>query len=141
MERVMRWRRMAVVVLVALAACGRSGPRTAERLRDDIAAYQRGDAGVTEDRIASEFAKLDAEIASLRADELSRPEADRAELAKRREGLEADRRDLLGEYVQARVARLGVEAQDALKGMADQLGRGLEDMGRSLRESSKGTTP
>jgi len=41
--------------------------------------------------------------------------------------------------VEARVTRLGVQAQDALKGMADQLGRGLEDMGRSLRESSRAT--
>ena len=142
MERLMRWRRMAVVVLVALAACGQPGAtHTADQLRGEIAAYERGDAGASEDRIKVLFAKLDAEIANLRADELSKPESERAELTKRREGLEADRRDLLGEYVQARVARLGVQAQDALKGMADQLGRGLEDMGRSLRESSKGTTP
>jgi hypothetical protein len=130
---------MAVVVLVALAACGqRDGSGTAAKLRDDIAAYERGDAGATEDRIAALFAKLDAEIATVRADELSQPQDQRAELTKRREALEAERRDLQGEYLQARVTRLGVQAQDALKGMADQLGRGLEDMGRQLRESSHG---
>jgi len=138
------WRRRTArtympFVLVALAACGpAAGTHTAEQLRDTIAAYKRGDAGVTEDQVAALFAKLDAEVATVRADELSKPAGERAELTKRREGLEADRRDLQGEYLQARVTRLGVQAQDALKGMADQLGRGLEDMGRSLRESSRG---
>jgi hypothetical protein len=132
------WRsRTAWVVLVAMAACGQpSATHTAEQLREAIAAYKRGDAGVTEDRIAALFAKLEAEAATARADELSKPAGERADLTKRRERLEADRRDLQGEYLQARVTRLGVQAQDALKGMADQLGRGLEDMGRSVRESS-----
>jgi len=134
----MRWRPVAVVVLVALAACGQpAGQGTAQQLRDEIAAYKRGDANASEDRIKALFAKLDAEIATVRADELAKPPAERPELTTRREALEADRRDLLGEYVQARVARLGVQAQDALKGMADQLGRSLEDMGRSIRESSR----
>ena len=138
------WRRRTArtylpLVLVAIAACGQpSATHTAEQLREAIAAYKRGDTGVTEDQIAALFAKLDAEVATARADELSKPAGERGELTKRREGLEADRRDLQGEYLQARVARLGVQAQDALKGMADQLGRGLEDMGRSLRESSRG---
>ena len=139
----MRWPRVAVPVLLAaaaLVACGQpAGTHTAAELREAIAAYKRGDAGATEDRIAALFAKLDAEVATVRADELAKPPAERAELTQRREGLEADRRDLQGEYVEARVTRLGVQAQDALKGMADQLGRGLEDMGRSLRESSRAT--
>lgn len=135
----MRWPRSAVLVAVALAACGQpAGTRTAEQLRDEIAAYKRGDAAASEDRIAALFAKLDAEVAAVRADELAKPPSERAELAKRRERLEADRRGLQGEYVEARVARLGVQAQDALKDIADQLGRGLEDAGRSLRESSRG---
>ena len=132
-------RRTAWVVLVAMTACGQpSATHTAEQLRAAIAAYKRGDTGVTEDQIAALFAKLDAEVATARADELSKPVGERADLTKRRESLEADRRDLQGEYLQARVTRLGVQAQDALKDMADQLGRGLEDMGRSLRESSRG---
>ena len=108
-------RRTACVVLVAMAACGQpSATHTAEQLRTAIAAYKRGDEGATEDQIAALFAKLDAEVATARADELSKPAGERAELTKRREGMEADRRDLQGEYLQARVTRLGVQAQDAL---------------------------
>jgi hypothetical protein len=121
-----------------LAACGDPGARTAEDLRKEIAAYQRADSAASEERIAALFARLDAELAALRADELAKAPNERAEITRRREALAAERRELQGAYVQARMARLGVAAEEALRGMAEQLGRGLEDMGRALRESGRG---
>jgi hypothetical protein len=131
----MPWRRACVVVWIALAACGHRP--TTDELRVTIAAYEHGDAGATEDRIAALFAKLDAEVAAAKADELATPADARAEAAARRATLEAERRDLQIAYLQARVKRLGVAADDALKGLGDQLGRSLEEAGRALRDSMR----
>jgi hypothetical protein len=131
-------RRCAVLVAIALAsACAQSGPRTAEKLRKEIEAYQRAEPSASEERIAALFARLDADIAALRADELAKPSDERTELTREREALAAERRELQAVYVQARVARLGVAAEEALRGMAEQIGRGFEDLGRTLRESGR----
>jgi hypothetical protein len=132
----MVWRRACItVVVLAVAACTRSGESTANALRDEIAAYERADPAASEDRIAALFAKLDAEIAARRADELEKPPAERPPVTAEREALAATRRDLQAEYLKARIKRLGVAADEALRGMADQLGRGLEDAGRALRDA------
>jgi hypothetical protein len=135
MERRMPWRRASLVLCAALAACTQR--TTTDELRETIAAYERADAGATEDRIAALFAKLDAEVAALKAEELAKPADAREEVAARREALVAERRGLQTAYLQARVKRLGVAADDALKGLGDQLGQSLEEAGRALRESMR----
>jgi hypothetical protein len=133
----MSWRRACLVSLSMLAAaCANRGAATADELRSAIAAYERGDAGATDDRITALFARLDAEVSTLKAEELERPPDRRAELAARRADLTAQRRDLEVAYLRARVKRVGVAADDALKSLGEQLGRGLEDAGRALREST-----
>jgi hypothetical protein len=132
----MSWRACVVAIVVCAAACSHGGGATTEELRSAIAAYERGDPAVTDDRITSLFARLDAEVSSLRAEELEQPPDRRGDLAARRQDLVAQRRDLETAYLQARVKRLGVAADDALKTFGEQLGRGLEDAGRALRESS-----
>ena len=135
----MSWRRACLVsTLVVAAACRHHAEATTEELRSQIEAYERGDTAATDDRIAALFARLDAEISSMKAEELEQPPDRRAELAQRRSGLETQRRDLQTAYLQARVKRLGVAADDALRSLGEQLGRGLEDAGRKLRESSSG---
>jgi hypothetical protein len=132
----MSWRRACLVsTLVVAAACAHRGAATADQLRTALAAYERGDAGVTDERITALFARLDADVSTLKAEELEAPPDRRAELAARRADLEAQRRDLGAKYLRARVKRLGVAADDALKGLGEQLGHGLEDAGRALRES------
>jgi hypothetical protein len=134
----MPWRSACVVLVVFALACGQpAGEKTAQELRGEIDAYERAASTANEDRIAALFAKLDAEIATLRADELSKPPAERGEIAAQREQLEGERRDLQTAYLKARVARLGVATEEALRGMADQLGKGLEDAGRALRDSTR----
>lgn len=131
----MSWRACVVAIVVGAAACSHRGAATTEELRSAIAAYERGDPGVTDDRITSLFARLDAEVSTLRAEELEQPPDRRGDLAARRSDLVAQRRDLETAYLHARVKRLGVAADDALKTLGEQLGRGLEDAGRALRDS------
>lgn len=132
----MMLRRRWIVVALVIAACGRATSNTPAELRDEIAAYERADPAANEDRIASLFAKLDAEVAALRADEMAAAPADRGPLTAKREALAAERTELQTTYAKARVTRLGNAADKAIRGMADQLGRGLEDAGRALREGA-----
>ena len=130
-----------VVLLLALAACSGRDTATTDELRSAIAAYERGDASATDDRIAALFARLDARIATLKAEELETPPDARADAAAKREALVAQRHELQTAYVNARVKRLGVAADDALKGLGEQLGQGLEDAGRALRNSMRRDAP
>jgi hypothetical protein len=133
----MWWRRACLVACVVLAACSKLAPQTSTELGAAIDAYERNEPGASEDRIKALFAKLDAEIAVLKADELAQPADQRGEIAARREQLAAERARLQAAYVRARVARLGGAAEDALKTMGEQIGQGLEDAGRALRESMR----
>jgi hypothetical protein len=137
----MSWRRASAVLCVVLAACGSQGPRTSGELRDAIDAYERAEPDASQDRIKALFAKLDAEIAALKAEELARPADERREIAARRETLAAERRELQSAYLRARVARLGTATEDALETMGEELGKGLEDAGRALRESMREGAP
>lgn len=132
-------RTLLTCVAIALleVGCSRPGRQTTEELRAQIEAYQRGDE-VSEDRITALFARLDAEIATLRAEEAETAPSGRAEVTARREKLEEDRRTLQSEYLKARVARLGDAATKALKSVGDQIGQGLEEAGRKMREASQG---
>ncbi len=44
-------------------------------------------------------------------------------------------RELQKQYVAARVARFGATANDMVRGLGEQIGKGLEDAGRRLRDS------
>jgi len=124
------------VLLGCVVACGRpTRTATSDELAAAITGYEQKAPDASEDRIAALFARLDADIATARADELAHAPADRAELRQRREALESTRSELQTRYLKARVARLGETANDTLKQLRDQLGRGLEDAGRKLRDS------
>jgi hypothetical protein len=118
------------------AACAHRDGATVDELRSAITAYERGDTTVTDDRITALFARLDADVSTLKAEELERPPDRRAELTERRNQLVAQRSDLQAAYLRARVKRLGVAADDALRSLGEQLGHGLEEAGRALREST-----
>jgi hypothetical protein len=131
--------RAFVVACLALVvgACGGRTSATTEELRSQIAAYERGDPSASDERIAALFKRLDAEVSTLEAEELEKPPAARSDVAARREKLVADRRELETAYVNARVKRLGVAADEALKGLGDQIGQGLEEAGRAIRDSMR----
>jgi hypothetical protein len=130
---------LACVAISLLAVgCSNTGQQTANELRAQIEAYKRADPGVSEDHITALFAKLDADIANVRAQEAEAAPAGKPELTAQREALEGERRSLQAEYLKARVARLGDAATKALKSVGDQLGQGLEEAGRKMRDAAQG---
>jgi hypothetical protein len=129
-----------VAISLVAIGCSSSAKLTTDELRAQIEAYKRGDPGVSEDRITALFARLDAEIATVRAEEAETAPPGKAEVTARREALEEDRRTLQADYLKARVARLGDAATKALKSVGDQIGQGLEEAGRKMRDAAQGKT-
>jgi hypothetical protein len=138
-------RGLVLLALVAPAACSRpEAPRTADELRVAIADYDQGKPGATEERITALFARLDADIAARRADAAAEPPASREPLAQQVAALDRERRELQQAWIAARLERVGNTAGEALRGLGESIGRGLEDAGRRLRESVQegaGQTP
>jgi hypothetical protein len=136
---------LVLLALLAPAGCSRpEAPRTADELRIAIAGYDEGKPGATEDRITALFVRLDADITAGRADAAAAPPASREPLARQVATLEAERRDLQQAWIAARLKRFGNSAGEALRGLGESIGRGLEDAGRRLRESVQegaGQTP
>jgi hypothetical protein len=130
---------LIALAVAALAACSKPpGPRTADELRTAIEDYKQGKPEATQERIEALFARLDAEIATQRADAAATPAASRDAAAQQVAALEQDRRDLQQQWIAARLARAGATAGEVLRGLGESLGRGMEDAGRRLRDSMQG---
>src|SRR5262249_37660251 len=95
----------------------------------------------TEERITTLFARLDADIASKRADAAAAAPAAREPITEQVSALERDRRDLQQAWLTPRLTRVGATAGDALGSLGESLGRGLGRAGRGLRESAAGDAP
>jgi len=132
-----------LLAALALAACSRpeAPPPTADQLRTAIEDYRQNKPEATEERITTLFARLDADIATKRADATAASPAAREPLTEQVAALERDRRDLQQAWLTARLTRVGATAGDALRSLGESLGRGLEDAGRRLRESAAGDVP
>jgi len=128
---------LVVLALLAPVGCSRreEAPRTADELRVAIAGFDQGKPDATEERITALFARLDAEIAARRADEAAANPGSREPIAREVTTLETQRRDLQQAWVAARLKRFGNSAGEALRGLGETIGRGLEEAGRRLRES------
>jgi hypothetical protein len=130
---------MALLAAGALAGCSKpAAPRTADELRTAIEDYKQGKPEATQERIEALFARLDAQIATQRADAAATPAASRDAAAQQVAALEQDRRDLQQQWIAARLARAGATAGEVLRGLGESLGRGMEDAGRRLRDSMQG---
>ena len=130
---------MALIAAAALAGCSKpAAPRTADELRTAIEDYKQGKPEATQERIEALFARLDAEIATRRADVAATPAASRDAATQQVAALEQDRRDLQQQWIAARLARAGATAGEVLRGLGESLGRGMEDAGRRLRDSMQG---
>jgi hypothetical protein len=128
---------LVLLALLAPTGCSRrdEAPRTADELRVAITDFDQGKPGATEERITALFARLDAEIAARRADEAATSPASREPITRDVTTLETQRRDLQEAWVAARLKRFGNSAGEALRGLGETIGRGLEEAGRRLRES------
>jgi hypothetical protein len=127
---------MAVLTVATCAACSKpAAPRTADQLRAAIEDYRQAKPDTSEERVETLFARLDADIANLRADAAAKPPASRDAAAQQVATLEQERRDLQQAWIAARLARAGATAGELLRGLGESIGRGLEDAGKRLRES------
>jgi hypothetical protein len=129
----------AFLAVAMLAACSKpAAPRTEDELQTAIEDYRQGKPEATQERIEALFARLDAEIATQRADAAAKPQQSRDAAAQQVATLEQNRRDLQQQWIAARLARAGATAGELLRGLGESLGRGMEDAGRQLRESMQG---
>jgi len=126
-----------VLAIVAVSCSKPEAPRTADELRTAIDGYRQSKPDATPDRIEALFARLDADIAKLRADAAAERGDGRDRLGRQIATLEQDRQELRRQWVAARLARAGGAAGEALRGLGESIGRGLEDAGRRLRESAE----
>ena len=124
-----------LVAAMGIGCSKQAAPRTVDELRAAVDAYQQQKPGVTEQQIDALFARLDADIAALRAAAAARPADQRAEPLEQANRLSEQRAELQKTYVATRIARFGATANDMLRGLGEQIGKGLEDAGRRLRES------
>lgn len=133
----------ASLAFVLLAACSAPAPQTttADQIRAALDLYEKGDPSVTDDRLTALLARLDADVAMAAAKEAETPPAERAEPTRQHEALVIERRDLQGRYVKARIARLGEDAGKALKGIGEEIGKGVEEAGRRMRETMQEKAP
>ena len=129
----------SVAILVLLFACGDRERATARELRVAIEQYRQTGSPADQARVESLLARLDADIAALRAEAATADDAERAAVNQRLAALEAERADLLREWTEARLARAGDAARNAIEAVGDAVGRGLEDAGRSIRAAARGT--
>jgi hypothetical protein len=131
---------LAVLVLPLLGACGSSEPATIERLRAAMADYAAGKPEPTEERIAALFAQVDADVAALRAEAAAMEGTARTEAESRARALQEERLALWQAYVKAKVDRLRGAAEDTVRDLGKQLGQGIEEAGRAIRESMEKPT-
>jgi hypothetical protein len=89
---------------VLLVACGRDGGRTVHELRVAIEQY-RTHAEATDDRVQALFARLDGDIAALRAESAGADGAAHEALVTRVDALEHERAALRAALAEARARR------------------------------------
>jgi hypothetical protein len=130
--------RPILLVLLLALACGPREQPTASELRTAIEQYRKSDDGdADETRIDVLFARLDAQIAQLRAEAAAADGDTREEFTRRADTLEAERTELQQAWTDARVARAGAAAEDAIQAVGDAVGRSLESAGKKLRDAAR----
>jgi HEAT repeat protein len=126
---------MLLGVFVTLPGCPPDFP-TEARLRAAVAAYVEGKVEPTEAQIDALFARLDADIAALRAEAATDPNGD---AAKRAQALQEERTRLWRTYLEAKLARVRNAAGRALRDLGKEMGKGIEEAGRRMQESMDGS--
>jgi len=126
---------LGVLLVPLLGACGPSEPTTIERLRTAVEDYAAGRPESTDERIAALFAQVDADVAALRAEAAAAEGVARTEAESKARALQQQRLELWQVYVKAKVDRLRGAAEDTVRDLGKQLGQGIEDAGRAIRDS------
>ena len=141
----MRQLRMARVVrlvcafaLVVGAGCRSPAERAVERVRADIAAYAKEPTEAHRTDVDADFARLEAEIAALRAKAARQDRVAHERTREQITALERTRDDLRADYLRAQAHAVTDAAEKAVRSVGETIGRGIEEAGKRIRESAGG---
>jgi hypothetical protein len=126
---------LAVVPVALALGCGERGQSAADRLQAAIAAHAAGKDEPSDQEIEALFLRLDADVANARADAVEAEGDARAAAEARARDLEQRRAELTTAYLDAKIARAGDAAAKTVRAVGRQIGAGIEDAGRRMRES------
>jgi len=129
---------LALAALAALpAACSRPTDVPAE-IEAQIEAYRKEPSDAQQSRIEASFAKLDAEVAELRADAGTRTGNAKDETFAKADALSARASELRRSWYGARFAAAGDAAKNAVKQLGVTIGKGIESAGEKMKSAIAG---
>lgn len=138
-----RCRSLAVVVLVLASlavlpvACSRPTDVAVE-IEAQIEAYRKEPSDLLQSRIEASFAKLDAEIAQIRADAETKTGAAKEEALARADALSARASELRKRWYGARFGAASDAAKEAVKQLGATIGKGIESAGQKMKDAFDG---
>jgi hypothetical protein len=132
---------LAFLLLVAAVAspfgCS-SRHDTAAELEVQIARYRKEPSDALATRIDASFARLDADVAEIRADAETKSGAAKESALARADALEQRGAELRKEYFGARVDVAADAAKNAVKQFGNKVGEGLETAGEKVKDALGG---
>lgn len=116
------------------AACSRPTDIPAE-IEAQIQAYRKEPSDALQSRVEASFAKLDAEIAEMRADAETRTGAAKDEAVAKADALAARESELRKSWYGARFGAASDAAKNAVKQLGASIGKGLESAGEKMKNA------
>ena len=133
---------LAVLLLAGIAllpaACSRPTDIPAE-IEAQIEAYRKEPSDALQSRIEASFAKLDAEIAEIRADADTKTGAAKDEALAKADALSARASELRKSWYGARFGAASDAAKEAVKQLGATIGKGIESAGQSVKGAFDGS--
>lgn len=133
---------LAVLLLAGIAllpvACSRPTDLPAE-IEAQVEAYRKEPSDALQSRIEASFAKLDAEIAEIRADADTKTGAAKDEALAKADALSARASELRKSWYGARFGAASDAAKEAVKQLGATIGKGIESAGQSVKGAFDGS--
>ena len=134
---------LAVLLLAGIAllpvACSRPTDLPAE-IEAQVEAYRKEPSDALQSRIEASFAKLDAEIAEIRASAETKTGAAKDETLAKADALSTRASDLRKSWYGARFGAASDAAKEAVKQLGATIGKGIESAGQSVKNAFDGKT-
>lgn len=128
---------LLAAVAVLPAACSRPTDIPAE-IEAQIEAYRKEPSDLLQSRIEASFAKLDAEIAQIRADAETKTGSAKEEALAKANALSARASELRKSWYGARFGAASDAAKEAVKQLGATIGQGIESAGKKMKDAIAG---
>lgn len=128
---------LLAAIAVLPAACSRPTDIPAE-IEAQITAYRKEPSDALQTRIEASFAKLDAEVAQLRADAEAKTGAARDEILAQADALATRASELRKSWYGARFGAASDAAKEAVKQLGVTIGKGIESAGEKMKNAIAG---